>query len=55
MKAFERAARARGRKDDEWHKNHAQMVAWDTGEAMFDWWMEEKRQKTDSDQTIMFE
>jgi phosphoadenosine phosphosulfate reductase len=54
-KAFAKAAEMRGAKSSEWKESHAQLVSWDDGESMFNWWMNEKRTKEDADQTVMFE
>lgn len=39
----------------EWSDSHPLLQSWTDGEAMFDWWMEETKQKYDPDQTVMFE
>lgn len=54
-KAFAAAVTARNRRPGEWTEKHPLTVEWNSGEAMFDWWMEDKHVKKDPDQSVLFE
>ena len=53
--AFEIAAKLRLENPSRNELIGNKFLKWDDGKSMFNWWMEEKHQKQDPDQTVMFE
>jgi phosphoadenosine phosphosulfate reductase len=57
-KSFHNASRRREERiiqDPVWGESHISRMMGNSGDAMFDWWMEDKHTKGDPDQTIIFE
>lgn len=46
---------ARTTSDPAWGEKHPSREMGNTGDSMFEWWMDDKRRQNDPDQTVMFE